>query len=218
MTIKITDFVKDGFTLEQEIFAWSLMCGKKFEDFIKIPPAKRTVEDYGKYLGISIVFHFKRMFLRLINDCEDRLEEILNYISTEGKKLEVVDEWINEAINHIPDEELQNICLDYWNNAKSKFNAQTFDITKLFTDKGITMEKKHYIDMEFVKQLMEEKSIDIQTLAKAVKLSPKTLKKYLDGADQSNITADLLFHLSKALDVPMHILLHKDYYISHKKH
>ena len=31
------DFVKDGYTSEQELFAWELMCGDKFENFIKTP-------------------------------------------------------------------------------------------------------------------------------------------------------------------------------------
>ena len=47
------------------------------------------------------------------------------------------------------------------------------------------MEKKHYIDMELVKKLMEEKNIDVQTMANSVGLTSKTLKKYLDGADQT---------------------------------
>ena len=53
------DFVKDGYTSEQELFAWELMCGDKFENFIKTPKQKRKVKEYTKYLAISIVFHFK---------------------------------------------------------------------------------------------------------------------------------------------------------------
>lgn len=79
------------------------------------------------------------------------------------------------------------------------------------------MEKKHYIDMELVKKLMEEKNIDVQTMANSVGLTPKTLKKYLDGADQSYSTVNLLFRLAKALDVPMTRLIHKDYTIMQKK-
>lgn len=73
------DFVKDGYTSEQELFAWELMCGDKFENFIKTPKQKRKVEEYTKYLAISIVFHFKRIFLRLMGDGESKLNEILAY-------------------------------------------------------------------------------------------------------------------------------------------
>ena len=79
------------------------------------------------------------------------------------------------------------------------------------------MEKKHYIDMELVKKLMEEKNIDVQTMANSVGLTSKTLKKYLDGADQNHSTVNLLFQLAKALDVPMAHLIHKDYTIIQKK-
>lgn len=120
------------YTLEQELFAWELMCGKKFEDFIKTPKRKRTVEDYGKYMGISIVFRFKRIFLHLIIDGESRLDEILAYLTTEGKKSKVAESWIMEAINHIPDRELQSIGLTFWNEIKEKFSAEDFDISKFF--------------------------------------------------------------------------------------
>ena len=79
------------------------------------------------------------------------------------------------------------------------------------------MEKKHYIDMELVKKLMQEKNIDVQTMANSVGLTSKTLKKYLDGADQNHSTVNLLFRLAKALDVPMTHLIHKDYTIIQKK-
>lgn len=79
------------------------------------------------------------------------------------------------------------------------------------------MEKEHYIDMELVKKLMEEKNIDVQTMATSVGLTSKTLEKYLDGADQCHSTVNLLFRLAKALDVPMTHLIHKDYTIIQKK-
>lgn len=79
------------------------------------------------------------------------------------------------------------------------------------------MEKKHYINMELVKKLIEEKNIDVQTMATSVGLTPKTLKKYLEGADQSHSTVNLLFRLAKALNVPMTHLIHKDYTIIQKK-
>ena len=79
------------------------------------------------------------------------------------------------------------------------------------------MEKEHYIDMELVKKLMEEKNIDVQTMATSVGLTSKTLEKYLDGADQCHSTVNLLFRLAKALDVPLTHLIHKDYTIIQKK-
>lgn len=132
MKDQIIDFVKDGYTPEQELFAWELMCGKKFENFIKTPKRKRSVEDYGKYMGISMVFHFRRIFLRLIKDGESRLDEILAYLTTEGKKQFVVERWIMEAVDTIPDHKLKEIALEWWNESKSKFNEQDFDISKLF--------------------------------------------------------------------------------------
>lgn len=104
----------------------------KFENFIKTPKQKRKVEEYTKYLAISIVFHFRRIFLRLMADGESKLNEILACLTTEGKKLCVVNEWLTEAIDHIPDQELKTISLNHWNDIKNKFDANEFDLTKLF--------------------------------------------------------------------------------------
>ena len=46
------DFVKDGYTSEQELFAWELMCGDKFENFIKTPNGKLAFS-IGKSLRCS---------------------------------------------------------------------------------------------------------------------------------------------------------------------
>lgn len=96
------------------------MCGKKFDKFIKTPKRKRNIEDYGRYLAISMVFHFRRIFLRLIKEGDARLDEILAYLTTEGKKLHVVERWIMEAVDTIPDHELKEIALEWWNESKSK--------------------------------------------------------------------------------------------------
>lgn len=79
------------------------------------------------------------------------------------------------------------------------------------------MEKKQYIDIEFVKFIMEKTGLDIKTMAQSMGLSPQTVKKYLDGADQSNISADLPIRFAKALDVPVVRLIHRDYCYPHKK-
>lgn len=132
MTNKITDCVQDGYTLEEEIFAWEMMCGKGFEEFIQTPERKRRAEDYGKYIGISILFRFKRIFLRLFNDCEGRLDEILAYMTTKGRKVQVAEGWIREALCNIPDRELRKIVADYWNELKEKCGNGELDFGAFF--------------------------------------------------------------------------------------
>ena len=61
------------------------------------------------------------------------------------------------------------------------------------------MEKKHYIDMELVKKLMEEKNIDVQTMANSVGLTPKTLKKIFRRSRPKLFNGKLAFSIGKSL-------------------
>ena len=132
MKNKIVDIVKDGYTPESEAFAFLLLGGKQGAGFIEIPNRKRSVEDYGKYLGICIVFQFRRMFLRFIREGESRIDEILDYLSRVGKNFKIVESWVLEAIENIPDQKLKLISIEMWNEIKEKYSEQDFDLAKLF--------------------------------------------------------------------------------------
>lgn len=69
---------------------------------------------------------------------------------------------------------------------------------------------KYYIDMELIKKLMAEQGLDVKTMAERMKLTPRTVKKYLDGADQSRLLTSLLFKFAKALHVDALTLLFDD--------
>lgn len=71
--------------------------------------------------------------------------------------------------------------------------------------------KKQYIDIEMVKFLMEQRGLSVKDMAKAMKITPQTVRKYLNGADQSNTGSNMLFKFAKALDVPVASLIHRDY-------
>lgn len=65
------DFVKDGYTSEQELFAWELMCGDKFENFIKTPKLDLTTQE-GKQRLID-------GFINAIYVYDDRITFTYNY-------------------------------------------------------------------------------------------------------------------------------------------
>lgn len=128
---KLIDDIQDGYTLEQEKFAFAFLTGRMGEDFLKTPRRKRKVEDYAKLLSISIVFQLKRVFLKLVREGESRIDEIFDYLNKEGKKFEVVESWIMEAIEKIPDEKLKTAGLGVWNELKKRCDRQNFNIRDL---------------------------------------------------------------------------------------
>lgn len=68
----------------------------------------------------------------------------------------------------------------------------------------MTIEKKHYIDTK-LKVANGRKKYRYSDVSKSRQNVPKNSKKYLDGANQSHITFDLLFHVSKA-NIPYFIV------------
>jgi len=73
------------------------------------------------------------------------------------------------------------------------------------------MEKKQYIDIKLVKELMEKLHLDNKALAEKMGVTPATVKRLLDGADQNHLGGDVLLNIAKALGIPPHLLVHKDY-------
>ena len=80
----------------------------------------------------------------------------------------------------------------------------------LYTFRRFKMEKKQYINVETVKSLMAEKGIDEKTMANLMGLTPPTIRKFLNGADQKHYTAFFLYKLAKALGVLTADILYKD--------
>lgn len=66
---------------------------------------------------------------------------------------------------------------------------------------------KQYINTELIKQLMQEKEIDIKKMAALMKVTPHTVKRLLDGADQTHLGIRVIFKIAKALDVSMTVII-----------
>ena len=82
------DFVKDWYTSEQELFAWELMCGDKFENFIKTPKPFLTKEQilFGieKYKKLDLTTQEGKQrlidgFINAIYVYDDRITFTYNY-------------------------------------------------------------------------------------------------------------------------------------------
>lgn len=73
------------------------------------------------------------------------------------------------------------------------------------------MEKKQVIDIQLVKDLMEKLHMDNKQLAEKIGVTPPTVKRLLDGADQTHMGADVLVNVAHALGMPTHLLIHKDH-------
>ena len=74
-------------------------------------------------------------------------------------------------------------------------------------------EKNYFIDVERVKAIMKEKGIDEKAFASLMGFTLPTVKKFLDGADQNNLSWRWLINIRAALKTPINNLLHKEHQI-----
>lgn len=70
------------------------------------------------------------------------------------------------------------------------------------------MSKIYYVNIDLIKQIMRENKINVEELAKAAGYSVKTIKKYLNGADQKNASAILFGKIASALKVSLDSLFY----------
>ena len=73
------------------------------------------------------------------------------------------------------------------------------------------MAKEIFLDMEFIKFLMEQKGLSVKDLSQKMKLTPATIRRYLNGADQTNMSTIMLFRFAKALDISVIQLLQSEH-------
>lgn len=76
------------------------------------------------------------------------------------------------------------------------------------------MSKIYYVNLHLVKQLMSEKGMTVKDLAKTTGYSERTIKKYLDGADQKNASTMLFGRIAKALKTSLDGLFYPQEIIS----
>lgn len=67
--------------------------------------------------------------------------------------------------------------------------------------------KLQVIDIDLIKAVMEERGMDEKELAKRMGVTPPTVKRLLNGADQRYMSSSVVFRLSMALDMPAQCML-----------
>ncbi len=71
------------------------------------------------------------------------------------------------------------------------------------------MPKIHFLNIELIKSIMEERGLNARDLAECTGYSERTIKKYLGGADQSRLTIKLPVKIADALNMPLAQLIYR---------
>ncbi|MCL2751794.1 MAG: helix-turn-helix transcriptional regulator [Firmicutes bacterium] len=58
---------------------------------------------------------------------------------------------------------------------------------------------------------MKARGIDEKEMAARMNITPPTIKRFLNGVDQSRYSADSIIKFAKALDVSPNVIIHRDY-------
>ena len=70
------------------------------------------------------------------------------------------------------------------------------------------MQKIHYVNINLIKQALREMEFTFKYLAKLRVYTPRTIKKYLNGADQKNASAIFFGKIAAALKISLDGLLY----------
>ena len=72
------------------------------------------------------------------------------------------------------------------------------------------MPKVKLLNVEHVKRLLDERGMTVKELAAAMGYSVKTVKKYLDGADQRFMSVKFPYYIAEAFKVSFESLLYDE--------
>lgn len=70
--------------------------------------------------------------------------------------------------------------------------------------------KKLMVDVEVVKRLMDEKSMDEKKLAELMKVTPQTIKRFFKADNHLYYSVAVLFKIARALEVSIPTIIHED--------
>ena len=118
--------------LNDELVYFINMCGEEDRKVFEKPRKRRTVEEYGRLLCITMAIGVRGAMLWLYKRCEENRiepEEIFAYIGS--VPLETVEKWVNEFVGQIEQPLLKQVAVEIWDEKRAKLSEEKFDIRKL---------------------------------------------------------------------------------------
>ena len=118
--------------LEDELLYFINMCGEKDRKIFEKPKRKRTIEEYGRLICISMGIGVRGAMLWLFRRCEDHRiepEEIFEYM--DSVPFETIGNWINEFIGQIENPLLKQVAAEIWSEKQHKLSKENFKIRDL---------------------------------------------------------------------------------------
>ena len=118
--------------LNDELVYFINMCGEEDRKVFEKPRKRRTVEEYGRLLCITMAIGVRGAMLWLYKRCEENRiepEEIFAYIGS--VPLETVEKWVNEFVGQIEQPLLKQVAVEIWDEKRAKLSEEKFDMRKL---------------------------------------------------------------------------------------
>ncbi len=116
---------------EKEIEQFLFLCGKRDRILLLSQSNKNNVDEYVRLACISLVFGYRKTFLKIVKCVEKYIDKFLCGLDKVNGNFRKLDEWMNGFIENVEDREAQALSRELWQERKEKLDRNDFTVKLL---------------------------------------------------------------------------------------
>lgn len=127
--------MKDFFDKQEwdnEILTFFVLCSPEDVAFMSTPAKKRKAEDYVRLMTLALVFGFRRVSMRVLQEAEEKGADIFPALERAEKDFSLVRGWVEAFIANVQDGELRAFVREEWEKKLASVDAANFHLKQLF--------------------------------------------------------------------------------------
>lgn len=127
--------MKDFFDAQEwdnEILTFLTLCSPEDAAFMSTPAGERRVEDYVRLMTLALVFGFRRVSMRVLQEAEEKGADIFPALERAEKDFPLVSGWVDAFIANVQDGELRGLLRGEWEKKLALADQENFHLNQLF--------------------------------------------------------------------------------------
>lgn len=126
----MSDFLKQyQKEFEKEVTQFLFLCGK--EDGKMLIDKKTDAAELVRLACISLVFGYKKVFLKIAATADKNVDEFLETLENTGGNFAQICNWTNEFIENIENSKAKELSREFWLERKKTLDRENFTVKQL---------------------------------------------------------------------------------------
>ncbi|MDE7086572.1 MAG: hypothetical protein K2O67_00075, partial [Clostridia bacterium] len=96
---------------------------------------KNKVDEYVRLACLTIVFGYKKLFLKITAIIEKNMDKFLKRIDYVSKHFATLNKWVTDFVDNIELAEARNLASEFWEEYKANLDINNFNIRQLLERK-----------------------------------------------------------------------------------